>query len=192
MPLFLGSLRNVFITAPQSLSFFQSCFQDSPDVSENTNKSVCGCCMQPRTKFLLVLSEIGVVSFTLIPKSRLYFDIFDCREFRMEIDLPPSGLAKLNSGEIVLLPPSSFSLAQGERDRAYLEKSWNFYLSKLAVRQIADRLMSCFYQHDETWWLSIPIERLIRIATEIQLQLTQWYSSYSFTVKNPPWSLICL
>jgi hypothetical protein len=79
--------------------------------------------MQPRTKSLLVLPEIGVVSFTLIPKSRLYFDIFDCREFRMEIDLPPSGLAKLNSGEIVPLPPSSFSLAQGERDRAYLEKS---------------------------------------------------------------------
>jgi len=35
--------------------------------------------------------------------------------------------------------------------------------------------MGCFYQHDETWWLSVPLERLIRIATEIELQLTQWY-----------------
>lgn len=110
----------------------------------------------------------------------------------MEIDLPPSGLARLNSGEIFPLPPSSVSLPQNEHDRAYLEKSWNFYLSELAVRRIANRLMSCFYQHDETWWLSVPIERLIRIATEIQLQLTQWYSSCSVAVRNSPGPLICL
>lgn len=101
----------------------------------------------------------------------------------MEIDLPPSGLATLNYGEIFPLPPASSPQPQCEQDRAVLEKSWNFYLSELAVRRIGNRLMGCFYQHDETWWLSVPLERLIRIATEIELQLTQWYIFFLRLVK---------
>jgi hypothetical protein len=101
----------------------------------------------------------------------------------MEIDLPPSGLATLNYGEIFPLPPASSVQHHGEQDRAAIEKIWNFYLSELAVRRIGNRLMGCFYQHDETWWLSVPLERLIRIATEIELQLTQWYIFFLGLVK---------
>jgi hypothetical protein len=95
----------------------------------------------------------------------------------MEVDVPASGLATLNSGEIFPMPPVSSPQSQGGQDQAMLEKSWSFYLSELAVRRIGNRLMSCFYQHDETWWLSLPLEALVRIATEIELQLTQWYIS---------------
>ncbi len=65
---------------------------------------------------------------------------------------------------------------------AELEKSWGYYLSDIAVRRIADRLVNTFYQESPKSWLSMPLERMIRVAEELEMQLTQWYLCLS----SPP------
>jgi hypothetical protein len=56
-----------------------------------------------------------------------------------------------------------------------IEKSWGYYLSDIAVRRIGNRLMNSFYREAESAWLSIPVDRLIRVAEELEAQLTQWW-----------------
>lgn len=110
----------------------------------------------------------------------------------MEIDLPSSGLAKVNYPDVFPTPPAgspeppdhssiptdrapdriSFSAQGLEPDQ---QQIWKYYLSEIAVRKIGNRLMNCFYKDDESVWLSMPLERMIRVADELDLQLTQWY-----------------
>lgn len=113
-------------------------------------------------------------------------------EIRMEICLPPSGLAKINYPDEFPTPPSGSPTRVDDsvRDRAAghglendpsmltaeLEKSWGYYLSDIAVRRIANRVMNTFYRGSPSSWLSMPLERMIRMAEELELQLTQWYS----------------
>lgn len=103
---------------------------------------------------------------------------------RMEIDLPPSGLAKVNDSDVFPTPPKEISErghdchstgASHSRLLPELEKSWGYYLSDIAVRQIGNRLMNTFYKEDESSWLTMPLDRVIRVAEEIDLQLTHWY-----------------
>lgn len=55
-----------------------------------------------------------------------------------------------------------------------LENSWSFYLSEIAVRHITNRMINTFYQNSESSWLLMPIQRMIRVAQELESQLTQW------------------
>jgi hypothetical protein len=113
----------------------------------------------------------------------------------MEINLPSSGLAKVNYPDVFPTPPTgspeppdhssipmdrtgslvSFSTRGLESDQ---EQIWKYYLSEIAVRKIGNRLMNCFYKEDESAWLSMPLDRMIRVADELNLQLTQWYRQY--------------
>lgn len=113
-------------------------------------------------------------------------------ELRMEMKVPPSGLANIAYPDIFPTPPDpsddievldgqimaravnrrdSFPVRPSEPD---LEMVWSYYLSELAVRKIANRIMNCFYRQDESSWLSMPIDRMIRVAEELELQITQW------------------
>lgn len=101
----------------------------------------------------------------------------------MEVNLPPSGLSKVAYSDIFPSPPSdtpgpnnaygaspsSFGLEQPA-----LEPVWSYYLSEIAVRRIGNRIMNCFYQNDAAAWLTMPLHRMMRIAEELELQLTQW------------------
>jgi hypothetical protein len=108
----------------------------------------------------------------------------------MEINLPPSGLAKVNYPDVFPTPPNcspeppdhsittpeavhknSFSARHLAQDS---EEVWSYYVSEIAVRKIGNRLMNCFYKEDESSWLSMPLDRMIRVADELELQLTQW------------------
>lgn len=109
----------------------------------------------------------------------------------MEVDLPPSGLAKVNYPDAFPSPPTS-SPVQADEPRAnnastaYRSSSfarsldmdteliWCYYVSEIAVRKICNRVMNTFYEQDETAWVSMPLNRMIRIAEELDLQLTQW------------------
>jgi hypothetical protein len=51
----------------------------------------------------------------------------------------------------------------------------SYYLSDTAVRQIGHRLVNTFYKEEETSWLSMSVDRIIRVAQEIELQLSYWY-----------------
>lgn len=92
-----------------------------------------------------------------------------CSEIRMEIDLPSSGLAHVAYQDFFPNPPEFSRPEQPE-----LECIWSYYLSEIAVRKIGNRIMNCFYQDDSEAWLSMPLGRMIRIAEELEIQLTQW------------------
>ena len=111
----------------------------------------------------------------------------------MEVNLPPSGLAKVAYSDVFPSPPRG-SPAPGDEFHAspsssgsehpFLERVWSYYLSEIAVRKIGNRIMNCFYQDDATAWLSMPLQGLMRIAEELELQLTQWYARRSQTKQS--------
>lgn len=105
----------------------------------------------------------------------------------MEINLPSSGLAKVNYPDVFPSPPSTSPVIPGvpiagahkksfsaQRLEPDTELIWCYYISEIAVRKIGNRVMNCFYEHDETSWLSMSPTRMIRVAEELDLQLTQW------------------
>lgn len=103
----------------------------------------------------------------------------------MEICLPPSGLSTINSPDALPSPPVCSSNAVPDDSvghpknhtpalSAGLEQSWFYYLSDIAVRRIANRIVNTFYQGSASGWLSTPIERMTQAATELELQLSQW------------------
>lgn len=103
----------------------------------------------------------------------------------MEICLPPSGLSTINYPDALPTPPrgSSNPLPKGSIGDSEnhtttlsvgLEQSWFYYLSDIAVRRIANRIVNTFYQGSASVWLSIPIDKMIHAASELELQLIQW------------------
>lgn len=89
----------------------------------------------------------------------------------MEMDLPSSGLAGAAYPHVFPTPPSpGGDAARMETDSGRppprgsepdLEKIWSYYLSELAVRKIANRIMNCFYRDGEAAWLAMPLDRMI-------------------------------
>lgn len=107
----------------------------------------------------------------------------------MEINLPPSGLAKVNYPDVFPTPPGGSPeppddpeasgatkrhSSSAQRLTPNSEEVWSYYLSEIAVRKIGNRLMNCFYKEAEGSWLSMPLDRMIRVAEELEIQLTQW------------------
>ena len=99
----------------------------------------------------------------------------------MEVNLPPSGLAKVAYSEVFPSPPSDLPRGNNSTSspasvlrQPELERVWSYYLSEIAVRKIGNRVMNCFYQDDAAHWLTMPLHRMTRIAEELELQLSQW------------------
>lgn len=120
-------------------------------------------------------------------------------ELRMEINLPPSGLAKVALSDFFPSPPSddhqkaqvfnTLASPSSEASHTEVERIWSYYLSEIAVRKIGNRIMNCFYQEDAAAWLSMPLHRLIRVAEELELQLSQWYGwsfRFAFSSSSSP------
>jgi hypothetical protein len=122
-------------------------------------------------------------------------------EIRNEICLPPSGLAKVNYPDVFPSPPIGSppsieasmvgtgaypSGSQRSILTPELVRRWGYYLSDIAVRRIANRLVNAFYQDSASSWLSMPIDRMIRVAKELELQLTQWlvFSPFSLSIRR--------
>lgn len=118
-------------------------------------------------------------------------------ELRMEIRVPSSGLATVNLLDVFPTPPSNIQSPRLGFEQVkqttvlvnYLEvdeeKSWYYYLADIAVRRILNRLMNVFYKENERSWLSMSVDRMIRVAAEIEAQLTQWQSLLPATVSSP-------
>ena len=109
---------------------------------------------------------------------------------RTEIRLPPSGLSKINYPNVFPTPPcgspepsTGIPYSNGLNESSHqspsnldpeLEQSWGYYLADIAVRRIGNRVINSFYNDNESLWVSTPTSRLIRIAEELDSQLTQW------------------
>lgn len=119
----------------------------------------------------------------------------------MEINLPSSGLAKANYPDVFPTPPTAnspdsrdtgstttikqrdgFSTGSTRFFEPDIEQIWKYYLSEIAVRQIGNRLMNSFYKTDESAWLSMRLDRMVRVAEELELQLTQWFENLPSTL----------
>jgi Fungal Zn(2)-Cys(6) binuclear cluster domain len=118
-------------------------------------------------------------------------------EVRMEIHVPSSGLAKVNPSDVFPTPPSGIQSPRQDNEQLNQvtsqvdsfevdqEKSWYYYLAEIAIRRIINRLMNVFYKKDEVAWLSMSVDRMIRIAAEIEIQIAQWQRHLPAPVSSP-------
>ncbi|CBF90333.1 predicted protein [Aspergillus nidulans FGSC A4] len=103
----------------------------------------------------------------------------DC-EMREEIALPPAELVKIEySGTFPSLPcsiPDPDDEAQAgstTNSIASSERSWYYYLSKIAGRRIVNRITAALYLLDPEEWTMMPVQNLLRIAEELDTQVIQ-------------------
>ena len=130
---------------------------------------------------------------------RLYWSCLksEC-EMRDEIDLPPTGLAKVDYPDVFPSPPGDTPEPEDvgrNRPTDHLEqtfqRSWYYYLSEIASRRIANRITHALHNVPLEGWSSASSKRLQRIAEELDAQILQWFEHlpHSFgddTLPGPP------
>ena len=118
-------------------------------------------------------------------EQRLYWTCLksEC-EMRDEIDLPPTGLARVNYPDLFPSPPGGSPALQDSDPTAEIsslgstfQRSWYYYLSEIALRRIGNRITNALHKGEAQSWHDIPFRRLQRIAHELDAQLAQWYEN---------------
>jgi hypothetical protein len=115
-------------------------------------------------------------------EQRLYWSCLksEC-EMREEVDLPPTGLAKVDYPDVFPSPPggtpepedSSPAMVWESSDPAF-QQSWYYYLSEIASRRIGNRIIHALHSMQPHEWAMVPCRRLLRIAEELDTQVRQW------------------
>lgn len=117
-------------------------------------------------------------------EQRLYWSCLksEC-EMREQVDLPPSGLAKVNHPDVFPSPPGGTPEPE-ERARTNQtlspryqvdhEKSWYYYLSEIAFRQLRNRISTVLYSGSPFSWQPASLPRLNRLAEELDNQVQKW------------------
>ena len=115
-------------------------------------------------------------------EQRLYWSCLksEC-EMRDEIELPPTGLAKVEYSDVFPSPPGGTPVPE-DQDEAMVpsglelafQRSWYYYLSEIALRRIANRISHTFYSMEPCAWHTISLKRMQRIAQELDAQILQW------------------
>ncbi|KAL4941069.1 hypothetical protein BDV06DRAFT_229906 [Aspergillus oleicola] len=129
-------------------------------------------------------------------RSRLYWSCLksDC-EMREEIALPPTDLAKARYSDAFPSPPGGSSVPDlDDEDQiespqsttttttldASSERSWYYYLSEIAGRRIANRVIATLYPSTSNPenWTQMPIHHLERLVIELDTQAIQWAENF--------------
>lgn len=132
-------------------------------------------------------------------EQRLYWSYLksEC-EMRDEVNLPPTGLAKVDYPDIFPSPPGDTPEPEETgriRMTDYLKQdfqhSWYYYLSEIASRRIGNRIIHALHMEPPEVWLSTPSKKLHRIAQELDSQIMQWienlpYTLYDDIFQGPP------
>jgi hypothetical protein len=74
-------------------------------------------------------------------------------------------------------PAATLSVASRRYDSSIVpnqDQSWYYYLSEIALRRIANRVLNTFYKEDMNSWFSMHIPSMVTIANDFEIQLTQW------------------
>jgi hypothetical protein len=100
---------------------------------------------------------------------------------RDEIELPPTGLAKIDYPDIFPSPPGG---TPEPNDNAQLtplssldatsQHSWYYYLAEIASRRLLNRISHTLCGAGPAYWMSTPIHKLTRLANELDNQVQQW------------------
>ena len=106
-------------------------------------------------------------------------------EMRDEVDLAPSGLAKVNHPDVFPSPPGS--IPEPESGGTFnkspslqphvdveLQKSWYYYLSEIASRRLKNRISTILHGGSPLSWQLSSIPRLHRLAEELDSQVQRW------------------
>ncbi|KAK5677990.1 hypothetical protein LTS10_009874 [Elasticomyces elasticus] len=115
-------------------------------------------------------------------EKRLYWSCLKSEsEIREEFDLPSSGLGNVEWPDIFPSPPisspnfGSGSIADSSEWETVHQSSWYYYLSEVAYRRIMHRTITTLYGTSPEQWLSMGVQRLHRIAAELDAQIVQWW-----------------
>jgi hypothetical protein len=100
---------------------------------------------------------------------------------REGVDLPPTGLAKVDYPDVFPSPPggtpepedNSPAKVWESSDPAF-QQSWYYYLSEIASRRIGNRIIHALHSMQPHEWAMVPLRRLLRIAEELDTQVRQW------------------
>lgn len=117
-------------------------------------------------------------------EQRLYWSCLksEC-EMREQIDLPPSGLAKVNYPDVFPSPPGGTPEPEtrGAADQSVSprlqvdhEKSWYYYLSEIAFRQLRNRITTVLYSGSPFSWQPSSLPKLYRLAEELDSEVQKW------------------
>jgi hypothetical protein len=132
-------------------------------------------CLQARSGTMLSRSQKRL-------EQRLYWTCLksEC-EMRDEIELPPTGLAKIDYPDIFPSPPGGTPEPQDNSQLtphssldATSQHSWYYYLAEIASRRLLNRITYTLYGAGPMHWMSTPIHKLIRLANELDAQVQQW------------------
>lgn len=170
----------------RACSTFQTCIRARPKECSSLSRSKRS--LEHRLYWSCLKSE-RLVTSEFVVESKCLPQYHKTSEIRMEVDVPSSGLAKVTYPDIFPTPPfgspsphaedaeSGFDLQNPVSSTSLdpdLERSWYYYLAEIAGRRIFNRVVNSFYKNDESTWLTTPIDVMIRIAEELDEQLTQW------------------
>lgn len=115
-------------------------------------------------------------------EQRLYWSCLksEC-EMREEVDLPPTGLTKVDYPDVFPSPPGGTPgldedtpASVVESSDAVFQRSWYYYLSEIASRRIGNRISHALHSVQPQEWPLVPMNRLQRIAQELETQVVQW------------------
>ena len=127
-------------------------------------------------------------------------------EIRVELNLPESSISNIKYPDMFPSPPNvesalatevlpspvssemaspSVSEQTGRRphqDRSHSESqknSWYYYLSEIALRRIGNNVLNTFYTNDQYPGSGMPIQLIVKTATNFVDQMSQWYLQLS-------------
>ena len=117
-------------------------------------------------------------------EQRLYWSCLksEC-EMRDEVDLPPTGLAKVNHPDVFPSPPGGTPEPESSSDaihspslhrQAEVEKSWYYYLSEIASRRLKNRISTVLHRGSPFSWQLASLPKLYRLAEELESQVQRW------------------
>jgi hypothetical protein len=119
-------------------------------------------------------------------EQRLYWSCLksEC-EMRDEVDLPPSGLAKVNHPDVFPSPPGGTPEPEAGSNAIHspgmhrhvdmeLQKSWYYYLSEIASRRLKNRISTILHSGSPFSWQLASLARLTRLAEELDNQVQRW------------------
>ncbi|KAG4436538.1 hypothetical protein IFR05_007976 [Cadophora sp. M221] len=126
-------------------------------------------------------------------EQRLYWTVLksEC-EIRVQLDLPQSGLCKLDYPFLFPSPPSPGSPVESpastlttssQQLQLAEEQTWFYYLSEIALRRIENRVLNAFYKEDHPHWLQTDLSVMIAAAEDIEMQMETWYASLPNSIR---------
>lgn len=84
---------------------------------------------------------------------------------------PPDPSGSVYSPEVSASTPEQQSFR-----RRGQEQSWYYYLSEIALRRIANRVLNTFYREEHQSWLTMDISAMVGMAADLMRQLDQWHA----------------